>query len=179
MLSWVDVCLSPSNGAWQPTRCAQHLRESGLLLLSPSVEEKTNNAASHIQSTVQFHFTSASVPRIGSGSYGQIPRPFDLMEIDQTLPGSHTAPALIPLPLSIAIYSLEVRPSNPFWVNPAFWCQPIDPLSAVLLLIYLSWANVSIWWIPRQSHIKGKDHQLIRIHQIWNRKTWFECVVVV
>lgn len=119
---------------------------------------------SHVQSTVQFHFTSASVPRIGSGTYGQIQRPVDLMGIDRTLPGSHTVLALIPLQLSIAIYSLEVRLSNPFWVNPAFWCRPIDPLSAVLLLIYLCWANVFIWWIPRQTHIKAMGHHLIRFH---------------
>lgn len=84
------------------------------------------------QSTVQFHFTSASVPRIGSGTYGQIPRPVDLIGIDQTLPGSHTVLALIRPQLSIAIYSLGVRPSNPFWVNPAFWRWPIDLLSAGL-----------------------------------------------
>lgn len=106
--------MSPSNGAWQPTRCAQHLRESSLLLLSPSAEEKTNKSSLRAQSAVQFHFTSASLPRIGSGTYGQIPRPVDLMGIDQTLPGSHTAPALILLQLSIAIYSLEVKLSNPF-----------------------------------------------------------------
>lgn len=162
----MDVCLSPSNGAWQPTRCAQHLRESGLLLLSPSAEEKTNNTASRIQFTVQFHFMSTSVPWIGSGTYGQIPRPVDLMGIGQTLPGSRTVLALIHLQLSIAIYSLEVRLSNPFWVNPAFWCQPIDLLSAVLLLISLSWANVFIWWIPRQTHIKAMGHHLIRLYWI-------------
>ncbi|CAK6949933.1 Hypothetical predicted protein [Scomber scombrus] len=73
-----------------------------------AAEEKTNNTTLRIQSTVQFHFTSASVPRIGSGTYGQIPRPVDLMGIDQTLPGSHTALGLILLQLSIAIYSLEM-----------------------------------------------------------------------
>lgn len=115
-----------------------NISESVLRLLSPSAEEKTNNTTLRIQSTVQFHFTFASVQRIGSGTYGQIPRPVDLMGIDQTLPGSHTALPLIPQQLSIAIYSLEVRLSNPFGVNPAFLCRPIDPHSAVLLLIYLS-----------------------------------------
>lgn len=151
---------------------------------SPSVclsgREKTNNTTWRIQSTVQFHFTSASVPRIGSGTYGQIPRPVDLMEIDQTSPGSHTVLALIRLQLSIAIYSLEVKLSNPFWVNPAFWCRPIDLLSAVLLLIYLPWANVFIWWIPRQTHIKAVDHHLIRFQ--WQKKKknlWFRFGIVL
>lgn len=171
----MDVCLSPSNGAWQPTRCAQHLRESGLLRLSPWAQEKTNNTTSRIQSTVQFHFTSASVPRIRSGTYGQIPRPVDLMGIDQTLPGSHTVPALILLQLSIAIYSLEGRPSNPFWVNPAFWCRPIDLLYCCLSVS--SRANVFIWWIPRQTHIKAKEHHLIRFYWIHVGKLGLDCVL--
>ena len=56
-LSRVDVCLSPSNGAWQPTRCAQHLRESGLLLLSASAEGKRPITLPHAFSPL-FNFTS-------------------------------------------------------------------------------------------------------------------------
>lgn len=102
------------------------------------------------------------------------------MEIDQTSPGSHTVLALIRLQLSIAIYSLEVKLSNPFWVNPAFWCRPIDLLSAVLLLIYLPWANVFIWWIPRQTHIKAVDHHLIRFQRQKKKKNlWFRFGIVL
>lgn len=130
----------------------------------PSVQEKTNNTASHIQSTVQFHFTFTSAQRIGSGTHGQISHPAELMDIDQTLPGSHwfwSCPKL-----SIAIYSLEARLSNLFWVNPAFVYQTINLLSAALLLICLPWEKVLIWYISRQTCIKGLDHHLIRVHWI-------------
>lgn len=130
---WTSVC-HPLMGLGSLQGVHNTSERVALCLCLPQLEEKTNNTTSRIQSTVQFHFTSASVPRIGSGTYGQIPRPVDLMGIDQTLPGSHTVPALILLQLSIAIYSLKVRLSNPFWVNPASWCRTIDPLSPVLML---------------------------------------------
>lgn len=102
--------------------------------------------------------------RIGSGTYGQIPRPVDLMGIDQTLPGSHTALALIPLQLSIAIYSLEVKLSNPLWVNPAFWCVPID-----LRYCCLSISPEQMFssdGFPDRLILRPRSRHLIRFHWI-------------
>lgn len=69
-------------------------------------------------------------------------------------PGSHTVLALILLQLSIAIYSLEVKLSNPFWVNPAFLvsgyrpalCCTVAYLSLLSKCFHLMHSQTDFYW---------------------------------